>query len=242
VSELRGKFVDPWEGRGGFGGSTAEFAFAAFQAGIRTAYEAWTKYRELSAREPEIRRPSGVDLVVQWEGGTIEWKPPESKEIWRHHEGLQDLPALLFSATHLPNRKTATHAHLESLAGGISFSSLMPSLDRAIAGARDKDWQEIGRAFSAYADSLAHLGLESPVVRNERLALSRMRGVHGAKGCGSLQTDAMVVIVESLTSADTAAVIQTAEEECGLRLLSKGLLPELGMRAEGVSEVESRRG
>lgn len=142
------------------------------------------------------------------------------------------MPALLFSATHLPNRKTATHAHLESLADGTSFSALTPSLERAKKGAQEKNWSEIGHAFSAYADSLAHLGLESPVVRNERLAISRLPGVLGVKGCGSLQTDALVVIVESLGSSNTAQVIQCAEEECGLRLISKGLRAEPGIREE----------
>ncbi len=158
----------------------------------------------------------------------IEWDP--KKEVLRDlGDELRDFPVLIFSATHLPNRKTATHAHLESLAGGTSFSTLLPSLERARQGARTGNWLEVGRAFSAYADSLAHLGLESPVVRNERLALSRMPGVFGAKGCGSLQTDALIVVVDSLASPETKAVIHVAEEECGLRLLTSGLRAEPGL-------------
>jgi hypothetical protein len=229
---LPGIFVDPWSGKGGFGGSTAEFVFAAHRAGIRSAVEAWRVYRELSRGEPATRRPSGADLVAQWEGGTVEWNPSAETATDLSTE-LHDLPVLIFSATHLPNRKTVTHSHLDTLANSTtSFESLVPALERARRGARDANWSEVGRAFSAYADSLAHLNLESPVVRNERLALSRRPGVHGAKGCGSLQTDAMLVVVDALDSRETDAVIDFAATECSLRLLSRGLPREAGVRVD----------
>ncbi len=229
-AEFAGRFVDPWEGRGGFGGSTAEFAVVAWSEGVRGATEAWLEYRALSAGQPDLRRPSGADLVAQWEGGTVEWNPA-SERVTPLSETLRDFPVLMFSATHLPNRKTVTHSHLETLASAtLSFDSLLPSLERARDGAGAGDWREVGRAFSAYADSLAHLGLESPVVRNERLALSRHPGVIGAKGCGSLQTDAMLVVVESLVGPATEKVIAFAERECSLRLLARGLPKEAGIR------------
>jgi hypothetical protein len=56
--------------------------------------------------------------------------------------------------------------------------------------------------------------------------------VHGAKGCGSLQTDAMLVVVDSLDSRETDAVIEFAANECSLRLLSRGLPREPGVRVE----------
>jgi hypothetical protein len=231
-TKLTGDFFDPWEGRGGFGGSTAEFAFAAYRAGLRGHAEVWRAYRELSAGEPSVRRPSGADLVAQWVGGSVEWNP--GTETTRDLTGiLGELPVLIFSATHLPNRKTVTHAHLDTLASAsLSFESLLPSLERAQNAAASKNWREVGLAFSAFADSLSHLGLESPVVRNERLAIARLSGVLGVKGCGSLQTDAMLVVVESLASPETDAVIAYAAEKCSLRLLARGLPGEAGIREE----------
>ena len=227
---LMGTFVDPWAGQGGFGGSTAEFAFAAYHSGIRTVGDAWRAHRTLSAAENPLRRPSGADLVCQWSGGTLEWDPARETAI-DLSDSLQDLPVLIFSATHLPNRKTVTHTHLQTLASAsLSFESLVPALERARRGAREKNWSEVGRAFSAYADSLAHLGLETPVVRNERLALSRRPGVLGVKGCGSLQTDAMLVVVESLAARETEDLIAFAESESGLKLLARGLAREPGIR------------
>jgi mevalonate kinase len=231
-SEVTGSFVDPWEGRGGFGGSTAEFAVAAYQEGVRSPLDAWRAYRELSRNEAPSRRPSGADLIAQWSGGTVEWDP-KSEKVTDLSAELEGFPVLIFSATHLPNRKTVTHSHLETLASSsLSFESLLPSLARAREGLLTKKWTEVGHAFSAYADSLAHLGLEAPVVRNERLAISRQSGVIGVKGCGSLQTDAMLVVVNSLTSPETERVIAFAADECSLRLLARGLTREPGIREE----------
>lgn len=231
-TDLSGRFVDPWEGRGGFGGSTAEFAFAAYRGGTRTAIDAWKAYRELSTNEAPIRRPSGADLVAQWSGGTVEWDP-KTETTTDLSEAFADFPVLIFSATHLPNRKTVTHDHLEVLANSaFGFESLSPSFERARLSAKEKNWTEVGRAFSAYADSLAHLNLESPVVRNERLALSRLPGVFGAKGCGSLQTDATLVVVESLKGSRTDSIVEFATRELGLRLLKRGLGREPGIRED----------
>ncbi len=231
-NEVAGTFVDPWEGRGGFGGSTAEFAVAAYREGVRAPLDAWRAYRELSRDENPTRRPSGADLIAQWSGGTVEWDPKSEKITDLTHE-IGALPILIFSATHLPNRKTVTHSHLETLASSsLSFGSLLPSLERAREGLRLRKWTEVGHAFSAYADSLSHLGLEAPVVRNERLAISRQPGVIGVKGCGSLQTDAMLVVVESTDSPEAERVIAFAADECSLRLLSRGLSREPGIREE----------
>lgn len=229
---LNGEFADPWEGRGGFGGSTAEFAFAAHRAGIRSAAEAWRAYRALTENDPPMRRLSGADLIAQWTGGTIEWDP-KTENARDLSDALRGLPVLVFSATHLANRKTVTHRHLETLTdSNPAFDSLSPAFARARRGMRAGDWREVGAAFSAYADSLAQLGLEAPVVRNERLALSRLPGVLGAKGCGSLQTDAMLVVVESLDGPAAASAAEFAERECGLRLIARGLSREPGLREE----------
>jgi len=186
----------------------------------------------LSERVSPWKRPSGADLVAQWVGGTVEWNP-KTRSITRLDSALTGFPLLVFSATHLPNRKTVTHFHLETLGGATtSFGSLSPAFERAKAGASEKNWAEVGHAFSAFADALAHLNLESPVVRNERLALSRLPGVLGVKGCGSLQTDAMLVVVESLSGPKTEGVIEFAQETCGLKLLSRGLPFEPGIREE----------
>lgn len=231
---LAGIWSDPWEGRGGFGGSTAEFAIAAYAAGIRDPLVAHAEYLSLFPKE---NRPSGADLIAQWVGGAIEWKPAASGAgSFRSLEEISTLPLLVFSATHLAERKTKTHFHLESLAAEnreaeeSRFSSLLPVLELARSGLERKDLRTIGAALTRYAEALHELGLEAEAPHADRLAILERPGVLGAKGCGALQTDAMIVLLDDPKRAqETASFV---EESLGLKLLSFGVLPEPGIREE----------
>ncbi len=237
AGKWEGNFIDPWRGLGGFGRSTAEFACVAYAAGMRDPIDVWNKYRDLTAGDAASFPPSGADLVAQWSGGTIEWDP-EAKRITDLTAAVSRLPLLVFSATHLENRKTLTHVHLETLSVARDRESfvaelrkvLSPSLQRAGAGLREGNAFEIGKAFSDFASALSSLGLEAGIVKPEREALTRIPGVLGAKGCGALGTDAMLVMVDSLENHRRVdAIIEYAEREFGLKLLARGLVPERGI-------------
>jgi mevalonate kinase len=240
-----GTFVDAWEGQGGFGGSTAEFAIAAYLAGVRDPLDAHRKYRDLHREHRPLDRvgatslPSGADLVAQWVGGAIEWTPDGvgGGTIRSIENELRNLPFLFFSATHLPDRKTKTHAHLETLAekpvAGPRFATLSPVIELARSALAEKDLLTLGTAFTRYAEALHELGLEAESAHADRSALAELPGVIGVKGCGALQTDAIVLLVEDAGDEETIErVIGFAEGTLGLRLLSRGLPRELGIREE----------
>lgn len=236
-SELLGAFIDPWKGLGGFGRSTAEFAFIAHAQGLRDPVKVWELYREIHTAHSESMPPSGADLIAQWYGGVIQWNP-ESRSVTDITSACQKLPILIFSATHLENRKTLTHSHLESLSVANSREKLFtefrtilgPIIERANAGLREGNPFEIGHAFTSYALALASLGLEAPFVKMEREAFARIPGVLGVKGCGALQTDALIVMVDSLENGRRVdAIIDYAEREFGLKLLARGLSAEPGI-------------
>jgi mevalonate kinase len=240
-----GTFVDAWEGQGGFGGSTAEFAIAAYLAGVRDPLEAHRKYRDLHREHRPLDRansgplPSGADLVAQWVGGAIEWTPDDqgSGSFRSIENELCGLPFLFFSATHLPDRKTKTHAHLEALAEkpieGARFATLSPVIELARSALAEKDLLTLGTAFTRYAEALHELGLEAESAHADRSALAELPGVIGVKGCGALQTDAIVLLVEDAKDeAVIESVIGFAEATLGLRLLSRGLPREPGIREE----------
>jgi mevalonate kinase len=244
-SPTSGKFIDAWEGQGGFGGSTAEFAISAYLSGIRDPLEAHRRYLELHRESRSLDGttrgavPSGADLVAQWVGGAIEWTPDPAGggAIRSLTEDLRDLPFLFFSATHLPDRKTKTHAHLESLLvppmGESRFSSLAPVIELARSALAERDLLTLGTAFTRYAEALHELGLEAESAHADRSALSELPGVIGVKGCGALQTDAILLLVED--GKDSAAideVVNFAEATLGLRLLSRGLPIETGIRED----------
>jgi mevalonate kinase len=245
MSPASGKFIDAWEGQGGFGGSTAEFAISAYLAGIRDPLEAHRRYVDLHREQRSLdgttrgTLPSGADLVAQWIGGAIEWTPDSAQggKIRSLTEDLRNLPFLFFSATHLPERKTKTHAHLESLpaqsAEEARFSTLAPVIELARSALAERDVLTLGTAFTRYAEALHELGLEAESAHADRSALAELPGVIGVKGCGALQTDAILLLVED--AKDTAAVdeiVNFAEANLGLRLLSRGLPIEPGIREE----------
>jgi len=235
-SEMSGEFIDPWKGLGGFGRSTAEFAFAAYHLGLRDPIQVWEKYRELHGSNSGIA-PSGADLIAQWSGGVTQWNSSTREIVDRTAEFI-GLPILLFSATHLSNRKTITHSHLAGLGIAKSeegfFQTLRETFStillRASVALKEENPFELGKCFTAYAEGLASLGLEAPFVKKEREALARIPGVLGVKGCGALQTDAMLVMVDSLENGRRVdAIIEYAEREFGLKLLSRGLSAERGI-------------
>lgn len=228
-SEISGEFIDPWKGFGGFGRSTAEFALAAYHLGLRDPIKVWEKYRELHRSSTGIA-PSGADLLAQWSGGVIEWDSSTRRIVDRTAEFV-GLPILLFSATHLQNRKTVTHTHLEGFKLSEELkTTLSPILVRASQALAEGNIFELGKSFTAYAEALASLGLEAPFVEKEREAFTRIPGVLGVKGCGALQTDAMLVMVDSLENGRRVdAIIEYAEREFGLKLLLRGLSAERGI-------------
>lgn len=221
-----GTYFDPWNGDGGFGGSTAEFAFAAFQSGIRDPLEAHAEYLKLHVENSSVEKgplPSGADLLAQWRGGVIEWNP-ETKVLRDVTDALSELPLLVFSASHLSGRKTKTHEHLDRL-GSIEekMDSLLPIIELARSALSARDHGMLGTAFSYYAERLAEYGWESEAAHADRLAFSELPEVLGAKGCGAMQTDAMIVLLESFSDEEAVDRVIRFGEARGLRLLSRGL-------------------
>jgi mevalonate kinase len=231
LPELQHSFVDPHQGAGGFGASTAQFALvyqkysrlAGFEA---SAMGARKLYRELMQDEALV--PSGADLVAQWSGGVICFDPGEAtiRSFWRQF-GWQDL--LVFSASH---RKVATHDHLAGLAdGGFSIardSALISSLDEVVRHviAAPQDQASLGQALNEYADLLYQAGLELEAAHADREALSALPDVLGVKGTGALLADAVVVLIAP--DAPREMIIEKARSR-GLKLIADGLEEQAGV-------------
>lgn len=230
--QLDGKniqFEDPFEGEGGFGGSTAEFALLVNALGVDDAFDAHREYRKLVDRGQKFP-PSGADLIAQWKGGTHEVVPGKStRELTREVSAFH---WLLFSAGHLHGRKVPTHEHLAKLESRTAdeFTSLTPALDLGLRALETADAIHLGQALTSFADRLADLGFEDAEAHGDRMAVLEVPGVLGAKGCGAMLADTFVVLCES--EAAYAAATECLEGR-GLRLVRQGLPSEDGIRAEG---------
>ena len=228
---------------GGFGASSAQFAlvyltYAGLANWDRKWQSVWKLYRELTSL-PTLP-PSGADLAAQWKGGInlFNLNKKESMDLWPL---LDWSNFLIFSAsgqelqqgTGNIKRKTATHEHLDELAQkGFPAPSLISELEKplkeGISALHSADYEKLGQAFTAYANTLWKAGLESSETHEDRRALSEFSDVLGVKGSGAMQADSVVVLLRP-RSLEREKIIETAEKR-GLILVSDGLQNELGVR------------
>lgn len=196
-------FSDPHSGRGGFGGSTAEFilAFAALR-GKGDLQSVWREYRKLNPRA------SGADLAAQYVGGTIRFSNENDAANVISFGGSVGACAVLdriqvFSATHQEGRKLNTTLHLESETAS-AFSGtpqsmrepLYRSFEKACSAFSVGDARGFGAELSVYADVLSWLGLEVRPSHDDRIAFCELSGVYGAKGVGAGLSDVMIVVTD----------------------------------------------
>lgn len=235
--DLELEFVDPFEGRGGFGASTAQFVLTyralGAQAGWDQSWKAvWGLYRELMHSRKEAVPPSGADLIVQWQGGVVLFggiaDPARAvDDLWG--SGFDWSSLLVFSATRQPGRKVATHEHLTLLSelGPGHFEILERPLSEGIDAISRRDRAGFGRAMEQYARALGSLGLECEASRRDRMAFLDVPGVLGVKGAGAMQSDAILVLVDPMSSA-RAEVLELAKKR-RLELLCDGLTFQSGV-------------
>lgn len=232
------EFVDPHLGQGGFGASTAQFAllYGAFaeEAGWDLSAQAVRRvYRELLMDESVP--PSGADLIAQLCGGVIQFNVAR-ESIQQLSECVDWGQLLIFSAVSQSGRKVPTHEHLAGL-GSLRanfVTDLSVLVERAEQALVRGDSAAFGMTLTEYAEALSSEGLELEASRADRLALSSLSGVLGAKGTGALLADAMIVWLKPEIAKGSEArvrVLQAAQAR-GLKLVADGLAPEAGWLCE----------
>ncbi len=231
-------FEDPHMGQGGFGASTAQFALLGralaevhhFTWGWK---EAWELYRELTSSDP--LPPSGADLVAQMRGGVVLFDPP-----WKTCEDLDPVfegsAILVLSATHQEGRKVATHEHLAQLSKrGFPHrdhelaDELASLVQQGVRALRQRDHARFGAVMNGYSEALRGAGLEHPRTYEDRMALQHCPGVLGVKGAGAMQSDALVVFLDSKGFRDS--VVDAARAR-GLEPLGESVEFGYGMKRE----------
>jgi len=237
--KIQFEFFDPFEGAGGFGASTAQFALAYQLISSRKSSETnswrevWKCYRELMSSDPLL--PSGADLVAQWEGGAVFFDPTQMtcENLGKSFDWSQ---FLIFSATHQNGRKVPTHDHLRQLSlekfpnsRPRLVSELKDLLGRGVHAIREGDSATLGRVMFDYASELCREGWEVKATTEDRLAFAECPGVLGVKGTGALQSDALIVLTQK--GVDRTDLLQLAKKR-DLQLVREGLSFEVGVKCE----------
>lgn len=217
----------------GLGSSTAEFA-AVYQILSKTlpldAQAVWTLYRECVGSQ--MNSPSGADLVAQWEGGLVEFRrdPFLIKKRRFHFPNL-------FIFTAASKRKIETHAHLQNLNASIFSDQKLKSdlnniFEQGVNALERGDEVQWGATLSAYANRLNDAQLEHPEAHLDRVLFESLPFVLGAKGCGALLADLLLVQVKSDITESEKNALMIRAQSCGLKLLSHGLQIERGIQIE----------
>lgn len=226
-------FQDPYNGKGGFGASTAQFlsvyALWAQQETPAQDMQRLLDFRHLLetyyqvAWNGEGQRPSGADLIGQLKGSLTFFDKAEgliSVKTWPFSD-------IEFYLLHTGN-KIATHEHLKTLPdfdeSGLrsSFSAIRKSFDTA----NSDDFVE---GVKSYAAALKDLGFTCDPTLNLLEKIRQIHGVKAAKGCGALGADVVLVVTEKNNSQDFIQFCQTEK----IALISSSHKISAGLTVQG---------
>lgn len=197
------EFIDPHEGRGGFGASTAQFLLVYLWSCLSKksieslekntdslapsfcTKDLWLSYMKYNSQKGV--RPSGIDVVAQSEGQLVVYGH-QTKEPLQYVWPFQEMA---FHVFHTGN-KVATHTHLASLELP-DLTALTQSNRHVLESFSQKDSQKFIASIGEYKKELHRLGLTDD--RSWQL-LNRIESVEGvvtAKACGALGSDTIVI-------------------------------------------------
>jgi hypothetical protein len=208
-------FLDPYQGRGGWGASTAQFLMTFVLNEWRASCELET-FKSLSisrllesywkyAWNGQGLRPSGADLVAQYKGSLC---------LFERRTGLVGVYGWTFGdidfALIPTGQKIATHEHLKTLAefDEAPLELAMKSIQQALESG---DSAEFVGGIRANAQALADLGFTAPHTQGLCREMLQRPGVLAAKGCGAMGADVMLVVYQK-TASDTFKDFVTSKD------------------------------
>ncbi len=226
-------FQDPYNGKGGFGASTAQFlsvyALWAQQEAHVQDMQRLLDFRHLLETYYQVawngqgQRPSGADLVGQLKG---------SLTFFDKAQGLISVKSwpfvdIEFFLLHTGN-KVATHEHLKTLPefdGSVlrsSFQTIRESFDSA-------DSSVFVQGVKDYAAALKTLNFTCEPTFKLLENIRQIPGVRAAKGCGALGADVVLVVTEKNNSQDFIQFCQTEK----IALISSSQKISAGLTVQG---------
>jgi len=210
-------FVDPHQGRGGFGASTAQFlaVYALLMWGNSVFHEPqqFLDYRHLletyykAAWNGQGLRPSGADLIGQLQGSLTFFDKGQgqiSVKSWPFED-------LEFFVIHTGN-KVATHTHLQNLEHFPEehllkdFSLIRQAFEAADSGL-------FVNAINDYALTLKTLNFTCEETLKLLASVKSLNGVLAAKGCGALGADVIFVVCQKGQSVSLLHFLQQQKLE-----------------------------
>lgn len=198
------EFQDHYNGRGGFGASTAQFLGLAYFKASQDASinqiqkRVWDDYQAVNKTlTPELgvsQLPSGYDLWAQMIGGVslvkrLSMVPKSAFENQRTEWPFNDMDFIIVPT----GFKVATHTHLGEL-NTDSLESLSATSQRVVDAWKVADSAQFIGTMNAWQQALGNLNLVHSKTIELVYSLSRHREILFAKGCGALGADILFIV------------------------------------------------
>ena len=203
------KFVDPYEGAGGLGGSTAEFLasyifknhYSEVESHSQLFFDYTKALQDFLAQFEGTNLPSGFDLVAQLNGGVTYFNKSDgvlNQIKW----DFADLDFLILKTPF----KIKTHEHLK----GLDLNSVLvqkQTVLKEIVEATRKSLEESNpelfcKSVNNYYQQMLDADLVLPETKEVISEIQKRAGFKAIKGCGALGADTILVVdtKEKLTS------------------------------------------
>lgn len=200
------EFIDHYQGRGGFGASTAQFLGLCYfkrqmfsdNVPDRLYFNVWNEYksinRELKPDSKLTQQPSGYDLWSQMLGGTSLIQPEKTDDLVRFQNSKYQWPFEELSYVIVPTGfKVPTHDHLNSL-NSESIAGLALKSEELAKAWSEKNQSEFLNQLRNWSETLMSLGL----VHSYSLELLEKLEMHPeilvVKGCGAMGADLLFLV------------------------------------------------
>ena len=186
-------FVDPHDGQGGFGASTAQYALSYQLLKNNEAFSALETYQQ-DAWSGQGPRPSGADLVAQMSSSqALNYIDFEKREIISSPWPFSDIDFLIFRT----GKKLPTHEHLQSL-DLEQISPLSVFIDSAWKALQKKDSSNLIQSLNSFYQELKDRDWVADHSLDLMDKISKMHGCLAVKGCGALGADTLLVLCKTL--------------------------------------------
>lgn len=199
---------DPYQSKGGFGLSSAEFASVYIYSMLKKGYswddvelyEIWKQYKEL--KKDSLVVPSGADMVSQWVGG-----------VCLFHPSTQDVRSIMWPFSGLDfilihtEEKLATWKHLNELED-TNFDDLIECSHRAFEFIQQEKEDDFLQAVREYHSILDKKNLVSAYTNCILQDFKKNSNILSAKGCGALGAGALILFFKKENAEEVESFIQ----------------------------------
>jgi mevalonate kinase len=208
------EFYDPYNGAGGWGASSAQYAMlAAFFYGQSTMQTdaQWnldlqqidSDYLKITSQNSTGLRPSGMDVIAQLRGGLVlidRNKGHIENLIWP----FNDVSFLLFAT----GVKVPTHTHLSEL-NELPMAQLKESAQKFNLAFMNLDKQALVDSMNDFRNTLLESKLELANTTDWINKVKGLEGVLAVKGCGAMGADVVVVLVEKAAESSVISGLKS---------------------------------